>query len=267
MIDLKFDPALSDETPVELNQNQKSTALNEIMQSIHALKYLHELIAKNQLTVATRVATMGCSESYLQSVSEALGYNGDLAKQKEERHSQLKAANTEIRRLEALVGSSKPMDGLPELLSNLTKTFKDYWQEELGLGSVYDSPLDDDDKHGGIGAGWGRAYYDAVLHCSFDVLGRSSIRYSKTPESDKEEQKEWFEQMNKQLDLHIEDNDYAQLKDTPRNRKWIAKKLIKRFPSLEITGWTIKQGWKAPEGTYIIRSLRIRINNLDDLKQ
>jgi hypothetical protein len=262
MIELKMDSALENHDPVSLDKNQKSVVLAEINKALHALIHLRDLITEDRLNVAMRVATLGVTESHFTTISEAIGYDGDLAKQKKERYAEIRAKNDEIRRLEKLVGSTKPIDGLPEQLSVLTESVKKFWE----LGIVYDIPLYSDENAGGIGAGYGRAYYEANLICHFDSIYRgSNAQLSKTPEDDKEKHNAWFEHMKATLDLFIEDNHYASVLDTERNRKWIFNKLIERFPSLEIIAWDIRKVYRGQD--YQIHSIRIRINNLSDMQE
>ena len=265
MIELKMDPALENHTPVPLDKNQKSVALGEINKALHALIHLRDLITEDRLDVAMRVATLGVTESHLTTISEAIGYDGDLAKQKKERYAEIRAKNDEIRRLEKLIGSTKSIDGLPEQLSALTESVRKFWWEDLGLGLVYDNPFYSDEKAGGIGAGYGRAYYEANLSCHFDSTYRGTdAQFSKTPEDDKEKHNAWFEYMKTALDLFIEDNHYASVLDTERNREWIFNKLTERFPSLEITAWDVRKIHRG-QG-YQIYSVRIRINDLSDMQ-
>jgi hypothetical protein len=198
---------------------------------------------------------MGCIESFVARLGKAVGYDGVIEKQKEERFAEIREKNIEIRRLEQLVGQSRGVDGVAESLSLCSQNFNKYWKK-IGFTLVYDHPSEE--KCGGFGAGWGKIYYRAHLATMLNTWIDS---HTETPVSDAEKKGIFIEDMKKLVDLVAEDKYHHLVLDTEKSRNYIESKLRERFPSLTITDWHIQE----IRGHMTIRSLNIKIDNIEEM--
>lgn len=260
-----------DETLVELNADQLEVAKKEVGELWMVLKMLHEGIEKGTLTAGLRNTYCSCLESFATRLNKAIGHDSDLEKQHMENAKFVREANIEIARLERLVGSSRGLEGVADMLTLMRDNFGTFWRDECPCGClVYDTP--------GYGAGGGRGdgggfypsrgelRYTAELAPGFNEFERS---FSDTPVSDKENQKNWLDEISQHLDLYRNGSSSrdAEMLDTPRNRAYVTKLLQDRFPSLVVNAWGIQSvyGEDRDTGLMQIRHLKITIHNVEEM--
>lgn len=112
-----------------LNPDQKAVALKILKDMFFAVKQLHDWISGDELTQEMAGILLNLIEGHFSDISKQLNYESVLTKDKEERHQQIREANTRIRKLEKQLGESKPMDGLKEQLQFLASTVSNWWNK------------------------------------------------------------------------------------------------------------------------------------------
>jgi hypothetical protein len=237
---LQMDPRSQDESPVQLTPDQKTHALKSLTEAMQTLHFLKGYLQEEKLTVGMRLCLCNLSESHVVEMATTLGYESDLAVQRERMHAEVRTANGEIRRLEKLVGSSRGFDGVPELMSRMSERMSGLWKG-MGFSLVYDSPHGSSrGEGGGFSAGYGHLRYHATLSCSLDPFSRA---FSKTPVTDAEEEEIFHQRIAEQYDVvQIErSRDYPALLDTERNKLELERRLKAALPSLEVHGWNLRQ--------------------------
>ena len=243
VIELSRSSQMSDETPVVLNDDQKKKLKDKMQELFHSLIFLQEMVGKDELTVSTRCSTVGCAENWMGELAAITGYDSDIQKEKEERSHKIRAANTEIRRLEELVGSERGLDGIAEKLSLVKKNFDDHWKS-MGFCLTYSTPIDNE-RPGGWDAGHGRIYFYATLSTHMDR------RRDDDPEG---------------LELFLGEPSMPQVLDTPENREYIVSGLQTKYPSLEVLSWSIVQCYGRGCTDMQIRDLVIRIQDITEME-
>jgi len=239
-IQLTRSQQLSDDTLVELTSEQKGTVTQKVTNAIGALKFIHELVERDELKVQNRFSVIRSVEMYLQELATTLGYDSDLKKEAQDRSADIRSANQEIRRLEALVGSERGLDGIAEKLSLLNQNFQDYWRKIMGMGIVYSHP-GNSEKPGGWSGSYGTTEFFARLSTMIDNTGEGDV-----------------------LGLEIAQNHPAVL-DTPQNRQLIEDALQEKYPSLEIKSWEIVQCYGCDKRMQI-RGLDICIQDIREME-
>jgi hypothetical protein len=229
-MEIKSNRQFSDITPVKLTAEQIKEATNRIGELIGVCGFLRDSLSR--LNAEIRTSTLSCAEHYLSDLTRVLGYDSVLATEMEERVVEVREKNTEIRRLEQLIGSQS-VETLPYQLSAMTDNFDKFWTD---LGFLI--------SHARFTGSYGNARFRAELSCLL---------------CDREE-RETSVELTKVLDI-IQHGSEMRVKDTIHNRDWIKGILLKRFPSIEISGWEI-QGWRGEE---TIRECKIVIRDLSEL--
>lgn len=256
-IELNVDAGLQDETPLDLTDDQRAVALRALQKLLQVAHHLSDRVGSLP-TVSDRMACCGLLEHHFAELATALGHDSDVAREVEQRSADLRRANQEICRLEALRGSQRGLDGVPELLTAMGERLRTVW-EELGFGLVYDVH-GRGERSGGFSATHSYLWYDATLVPMLRSVGGS---YSLTPVSDQQTEEAFLARMAAELDLHVEHRRQdAQLLDTERNRAWLISRLQAHFPSLSVRGWELWNGRGKPT---VIRSLSVHIDDVRDL--
>lgn len=261
-IELTSDPAMHDESPVELNDDQREVIKKNLGELSMAISFLVDTINSGKLTVSTRHSVCRCIENWASSLTKACGGDSEIDARRKEESAHIRKANLEIHRLEQLIGSNRGFDGIPETMSVMSQTFKDYW-ELMGFSLVYDSPHRSTIGEGGGFQGChGHLYYHAACVTSLDSMrGDESA-----PVTAKKKQQEFVENMAAKLDLFGEGRHDRYVLDTPKNRKYIQKALLARFPSLTVEEWCVRSiGRRENKGTFYIRGINIIIDNCAEL--
>lgn len=228
-------PDRNDETPVPLTPDAESVALKALVETMDVLRQIHTDVRTRTVKAGMRTTLCGLLEYQLAHLFKAVGYDGALAAEVAGRNQAVREANAEIRRLEQLVGSSRGFDGVPELLSAMSREMRDFWKSQ-GFSLVYDSPGSPRGEGGGFSASGGCLLYRATLSLGLDWIARMD---SATPVTDQLTEAGFIEQMGQRFDLGQEPSwsrDWYLL-DTERNRATVRGVLKERFPSLMVVSW------------------------------
>lgn len=91
--------AFKDESPLLLSGKEKENVIKKINEEISCLLFFRDLIQEEKAVVTNVWTCLGLNESYHSDLSKMVGYNSILAKEKEERHKEIRDKNEEIRKL------------------------------------------------------------------------------------------------------------------------------------------------------------------------
>lgn len=241
---------MSNQENVVLNPDQKAVALKTLKDLFFAAQQLHEWINKDSLSQEMAGILPSLIESHFADIAKQLNYGSKLTKEKEERHQQIREANTRIRELEKQLGENKPLDGLKEQLRHLATTVSDWWNTH-GFYHVSDENFTE----------YGQ--YTARFCFMLDHLSM----YSATPVTDKRNWRERIQQLiDEGWDIIFEDGRRSpQLLDNDNNRMKLVDLIQSRFPSAKI----IKtRNWQRNEETgFVFRDLEVYIYDLKDIPE
>ncbi|HDR4908338.1 TPA: hypothetical protein QCR48_004853 [Bacillus cereus] len=216
---------------VVLNADQKVVALKGLKDLFFTVQQMHEWLSKDNLTEEMKGTLISLSECYISDVAKATNYESNLAKEREERHADIRNANIRIRELEQQMANMKPIDGLKEQLAGLTRKIDEWW-DELGFNYISEMSFS---KWGGLDIKFGFQ------------LGRVSMLLSSTPVSDKEDDADKIQQLRDKGFVFTEEDSEAHLADNDTNKQLLVQLLEERFPSIRITGMETWNGRRNKE--------------------
>ncbi|MBL3199141.1 hypothetical protein ELP17_30360, partial [Klebsiella pneumoniae] len=96
---------------------------------------MHEWLSEDTLPEEMKGTLISLSECHISDVAKATNYESNLAKERAERHVDIRNANILIRELEQQMANMKPIDGLKEQLAGLTRKVDEWW-DELGFNYI-----------------------------------------------------------------------------------------------------------------------------------
>ena len=208
---------------LELNPDTKVSSLESLKSSINALKFLHELVAKDTATVGVRHNTLGIVRSQLKHLENSLGAKDDIEQQEELKRNLLLQANSEIKRLREEIGKGVTIESIGSKLHQLDRTIYNWWQN-LGFSYASTSLMP---NHRG-----------ATFKVEFSVdLDRHISVHSSTPVTDKAKIDVKIADLGKELEITLSRNDDPYILDNTNNRTWLIKKFKERFPNCKIWKW------------------------------
>ena len=221
-------------------------------------------------TVRERVTFCGLLEHHVRTLNDALGYQGDLAREMDERSAALRRANAQIRELEEKVAAARGAAGtagLFELFQSMSQGFQRYLKT-AGFGLVYDTPRDGAGPGGGFAAYFNRLAYVATF---WPHLSESMKIATRHPVTQEEQWTEFIGRRSEEMDLWGEHGRDYDVLDTPKSRAWIAAYLQARYPSLTIDEIrvqrrSIRRG-SDHEHVEILRSITITVHDIAELLQ
>ncbi|ANC20973.1 hypothetical protein WR52_20120 [Bacillus cereus] len=221
----------SQEKLVVLNADQKAVALKGLKDLFFAAQQMHEWLSKDNLTEEMKGILISLSESHISDVAKATNYESNLAKERADRHADIRNANMRIHELEQQMAEMKPIDGLKEQLAGLTRKVDEWW-DELGFNYISEMSFS---KWGGLDIKFGFQ------------LDRLSRLLSSTPVSDKEEDEDKIQQLRNKGFIFTEEDREVHLADNDINKQLLVQLLEERFPSIQITGMETWSGRRSRE--------------------
>lgn len=239
---------MKSETKINLNPDQKAICLKSLKDLFLATKQLHDWVLEDNLTVEMSGILPSLIENHFSDIAKHLDYQSVLAKEKEERHQQIRKANGRIRVLERQLGEGKPIDGLKEQLQVLADTVSKWW-DEFGFRHIQD------EKFSEYGTYSGR----------FCFMMDHFSSYSDTPVTDQKAIKSRLQQrVDEGYDIVFDKNGRnPQLLDNDNNRKRLASLITSRFPSALIVR---TRNFHAEEsGIFTFRDIEVYIYELRDI--
>lgn len=137
------EPIAEERVPMPLTSDCVATIkrlTKEAQQGLASLPWFLDQYAEGKAEGLTREHArnvMGVVESHLRDLGKLLGVDTEAAQRIEERHADIRRANLEVRRLEALLAKQMPPEAIQPALYQLSKQLYRWWQLE-GFGLVSD---------------------------------------------------------------------------------------------------------------------------------
>lgn len=209
----------SSDEPIELNADQKSTAIQYINDIFGALVYLKEQIVADKIQVNTRYNSIGIAKYKIQDLHELLGGEDDIKQDEERRNLSLRHANIENARLRDQLGKSVTTQAIASKLNLLKQDFYDFWKN---LGFLYSTIQ--------FSSGHDTAYLTCELSC---YINNHISSMTQTPVSDKKDLDERIEQLKQKIETDKIPTGLVMI-DSEKNRNWVIETLKNRFPSCRI---------------------------------
>lgn len=136
-------PIAEERVPMPLTSEQATSIkrlTKEVQQGLATLPWIIEQAESGKTEGLTREHArnvMNVVESHLRDLGKVLGVDTEAAQRIEERHADIRRANLEIHRLEALLAKQAPPEAIQPALYQLGKQLYRWWQLE-GFGHVSD---------------------------------------------------------------------------------------------------------------------------------
>lgn len=127
-MELKFKKI--DNTPVALEEKAVKDALKLISGIIGSLDFFKAQIKNNELVQSDIETHLFLAEHYLADLAKAVGYDSVLAKEVEERYREIREKNTEIMRLEGLLGSGVSAESVTSAMRKYEDVFHAWYKSE-----------------------------------------------------------------------------------------------------------------------------------------
>lgn len=211
-----------DESPLLLSGKEKEEAIKKINEEISCLLFFRDLIQEEEAVVTNVWTCLGLNESYHSDLSRMVGYDSILAKEKEERHKEIREKNEEIRKLTEQRGK----EVTPEAIQGALRRYEDIfraWYDNEGFRYASISNL---------------SAYGMTAELTSEMNFRDSEKY----DSDIYK-KIWTE--NSGTEEKIDDGwdiyksqFHAELLDTENNKKRINELFLRCFPNTRIFKFT-----------------------------
>lgn len=233
-----------DPTPVVLSEKQQKEYKKASDDLRFASVHLNNELAGGKLETGMKDTLCSLVESYVQTMTKVLGYEGVLHKEKEERYKEIRDLNTENRELRKQLGQKVSPEDVRESLKNLTENFKRWWNIE-GFGHSSDEHF-----HGyaftvKLSGMIGHAYYD-----------------KNDPEASYESKTTKLEKMGFQIRPGDSRHDCKILYNN-HNMKLVEELIKSKYPSASITYSKAWHGRSKDDSE--IREIEIVITNFDEL--
>lgn len=202
------------------------------------LSIFGDLIQKEKAVVTNVWTCLGLNESYHSDLSRMVGYDSILAKEKEERHKEIREKNEEIRKLTEQRGK----EVTPEAIQGALRRYEDIfraWYDNEGFRYASISDL---------------SAYGMTVELTPEMNFRDSEKYD-----DEIYKKIWTEdsgteeKINDEWDIY-KSQFHAELLDTENNKKRITELFLRCFPNARIYKFS---GWR---NDYKVFSLRTEIH-------
>ena len=120
----------NDDTKVILSQDEQKAVLKNINKMMSSLGFLRELTKDNNLVNNNVWSCLGINEHLIADISKSLGYDSIIAKEIEERHKEIRDANTRIRELEQEIGQGVSSDAVVGALRLYEDIFRAWYKTE-----------------------------------------------------------------------------------------------------------------------------------------
>lgn len=234
---------------IELSEKDTKEVTKELKHLIHAAHSLLDDVVKEQLRQDNTGMMISLLESYQVQVGKILGYETELAKERENRFVEIREKSKRIMELEEQISSSKPIDGLQEQLKYLYDVIDKWWKEE-GFYHISDY----------------RYYSSGVVGLKFYFMMDYQYSMQRTSEPGEMNREEYTAYLQGQgYEVIYSKGNGMYLLDTPVNRQLLKKLITTRFPSVRINGYENRNLSRTDEDCIVIFGIDATINSLHDI--
>lgn len=238
-----------DETPISLNPDQDAVlqrTIKEIQQNLGSLIWLKKQDAS--LTRGLASSVLNITEGHIKTLGELLEVATQAAADSEERHAELRRANMEVHRLEALIGSAQDPAKVQLALASMEEQLNGWWKLD-GFGHVRE-------VHFG--------QYNCKADFSCRLFGHYPLTNSATPVSDEEQKALWEQSLVDRGFVLFDrrDGDGQCLRDCQTNRDLLVALFAERLPSARIHRFVSHE---AQNGS-VLEGLEVYIRKIEQIK-
>jgi hypothetical protein len=233
---------------LSLDADAKAVIIKNVRETISNLGIFAQMVEKNNLVSGTGKNILYIAESAIADICKATGIEIDSAAEREDRYAKIRAANIRIRQLEQQIGAAVSTEHVQMGIQDLGKKLNSWWDLE-GFGHISSINF----------TGYGNC--EVVFSCM--LFGTFKRSLSKTPVSDKENDKLWRDSLTERgYQLTSEDGDRDSLLDCDATRETLCNLFKERLPSCVVTGFTNHGDRK---GIFTLRDVKVFIYNLSDI--
>lgn len=245
--DSKEEKLSTDEnTEITLNADDQAVLKSKAREVHEAISILTHFLEQNQsLTVGMSSNALRVAEYKISDIATILGIPTEGSAEIEERHSRLREANMEIRRLKEQLGQSQSPALTQLAMRTLEALLRDWWSQE-GFGHV-------SEQH--FGSSGCRVKLSCHLFGDFPLLN------SPTPITDKESKALWHDDLRSRGFVLVKEDREPDVLDCESSRKALSDLILGRLPSakiIRIENYCCKQG-------FIIRDVEVMVYDLEDI--
>jgi hypothetical protein len=236
-------------TMVVLDDNAREVVLNNLNKMGFAVSTMHDFVKTGTLPVGTKEDILSLLESHMSDISKKVEYDGESKAKLEQRHTEIRSKNLEIRGLNDKLANAAPLDLIPEKLRLLCDTLYNWWNHN-GFGHSSEMKFTRN--------GWLEVEFCFSLH-------KFGLDYSDTPNSDRKTYEELVQHFIDQgfMLINGEGRDSYEVVNCDSNRDKIIQLLKTAIPSIDIDKWEIweRNRLDAP----IIWHMKAYIKDLKDI--
>lgn len=243
---IRRNPDASDESLVDLNEDQKAASDKAIGEVIGAVQFVREGVKDDSLTVSRRHNCLYVAKADLKRVFTLLGEDDSEKTENDMLRSALQAANAEVGRLKLEMSRGVGLEAVSHKLTALDKVVERWWKS-LGFGYT----------DGKFLARYSNPHYKVTLSGHLDLYPGCSEE--DTPVSAKARKTQTAAELAKVCDMADGNGEDKHVLDTPRSRQYLTEQLMARFPGAFVTEFrSMALGWHGKTGFYI-RELEVHI--------
>lgn len=213
----------SDETPLSLSKEDKEKVIKKINESLSCLLFFKDLIEEEKAVVTNVWTCLGLNESYHADLSKMVGYDSILAKEKDERHKEIRKKNEEIRKLTDQRGKEITPEAIEGALRRYEYILRAWYENE--------------------GFNYGSISNLSAYGISIELTSEMNFREDTHHENNEICKKIWSDEISTEAkiesgwDIH-KAQFHAELLDTENNKKRIQALLLHCFPNVRIFKFT-----------------------------
>lgn len=240
---------MTSEVKLKLSRDKNAVALRKIRQISDAVGTIFSVI-KDGTAVSAELATncVKVAEFELSHLCKTLGIETDSAKEREQRYADLRAANTRVRELEAMLGSTQPPEATQAALKNMADQLNRWWDLE-GFGHISDIAF---------------GQYGCKVDFSCNLFGDFRLLDSDTPVSDKDRKQRWYESLQERGFVLVEDDREWSVSDCDASRKVLQDLIVSRIPSARVTKFD--NHYRQRASGFILRGVEVYIGNIAEIQ-
>lgn len=235
---------------ITLTTDSRAVALQKVQQIQQALGTLVAVIEQGKRPLDASLATniLKVAEFELADLGKTLGIETDSAREREERFTMLRAANTRVRELEAQLGNSQGADVTQSCLKTLDARLNSWWDLE-GFGHISNIAFQ---------------RYGCTVNFSCSLFGNFRGSDSTTPVSDKERRALWHASLAERgFSVVQEDRREWALEDCDATRKVLLDLIAQRLPSARVL--KLENANRSNAAGFILQGVEVYIEQLADI--
>jgi hypothetical protein len=233
---------------LKLTKDKNAVALRQIRTISDAMATVFSTIVDGS-AINAELATncIKVAEFDLADLCKTMGVETDSSKERKQRYADLRTANSRIRELEALLGSTQPPEATQAALKNMADQLNLWWDLE-GFGHISEIAF---------------GQYGCKVDFSCNLFGDFRLVDSDTPVSDKSRKQRWYESLQERGFVLVEDDREWSLSDCDASRKVLHDLILSRIPSARVTKFD--NHYRQRADGFILRGVEVYIGDIAEI--